>query len=119
MSSCPPSVSTPSNQALCQGTIKPANACSYTAERLRRGDYHCCRPGLHLSWIGDPGGFWDEISVHATRDIGFLLACLDKLQRRVPRYKPLSVGVVLLDLVPSTGHQLDLFEHQKRRDCRR
>jgi hypothetical protein len=45
---------------------------------------------------------------------GFLLACLDKLRRQVPRYKPLSVGVVLLDLVPSAGHQLDLFEHQKR-----
>src|SRR5437762_10622323 len=27
MSPCPPSVSTPSTQALCQGAIKPANAC--------------------------------------------------------------------------------------------
>ena len=27
MSSCPPSASTPSTQALCQGAIKPANAC--------------------------------------------------------------------------------------------
>src|SRR5487761_467008 len=92
MSSGPPSASMPSNQALCQGTIKPANAGSYTAERLRRGDYYCCRLGLHLSWIGDPGGFWDKISFHATRDIGFLLACLGKLRRQVPRYKPLSVG---------------------------
>ena len=29
--------------------------------------------------------------------------------QRVPRYKPLSVGVVLLDLVPAGQHQPDLF----------
>jgi hypothetical protein len=38
--------------------------------------------------------------------------------KRVPRYKPLSVGVVLLDLVPVAQHQPDLFaadtgRHQK------
>jgi hypothetical protein len=64
------------------------------AERLRYGDYYCRRLGLHLSWIGDLGGFWDDISFHETRDAGFLIACLDKLWRRVPRYKPLSVDVV-------------------------
>ena len=84
------------------------------AERLRRGDYYCRRLGLHLSWISDLGGFWDEISFRETRDTGFLLAGLDKLWRRVPRTKPLSVGVVLLDLVPADRHQFDLFEHQKR-----
>jgi DNA polymerase-4 len=84
------------------------------AERLRRGDYYCRRLGLHLSWIGDLGGFWDEISFHETRDTGFLLGGLDRLWTGVPRYKPLSVGVVLLDLVPAASHQLDLFEHQKR-----
>ena len=31
------------------------------AERLRRGDYYCRRLGLHLSWTGDLGGWWDEI----------------------------------------------------------
>jgi hypothetical protein len=98
MSSCPPSASTPSNQALCQGAIKPANACSNAAERLRRGDCYCCRLGLRLSWIGDRGGFWDEISFHETRNTSFLLACLGKLRRQVPRYKPLSVGVVLRGL---------------------
>jgi hypothetical protein len=30
------------------------------AERLRRGDYYCRRLGLHISWIGDLGGWWDE-----------------------------------------------------------
>jgi hypothetical protein len=30
------------------------------------------------------------------------------------RTQPLSVGVVLLDLVPAGQHQLDLFEQQKR-----
>ena len=29
--------------------------------------------------------------------------------QRVPRTKPLSVGVVLLDLVPAAHHQPDLF----------
>ena len=79
------------------------------AERLRRGDYFCRRLGVHLSWTGDLGGFWDETDFHETRDTGFLLARLDELWQRVPRYKPLSVGVVLLDLVPAVQHQPDLF----------
>ena len=75
------------------------------AERLRRGDYYCRRLGLHLSWTGDLDGWWDEVSFNETRDTGFLLGCLDQLWPRVPRYKPLSVDVVLLDLVlpPSTS----------------
>ena len=78
------------------------------AERLRCGDYYCRRLGLHVSWVGDLGGWWDETSFHATRDTGFLLARLDELWRRVPQTKPLSVGVVLLDLVPADRHQPDL-----------
>src|SRR5271170_8260818 len=66
------------------------------AERLRRGAYYCRRLGLHLSWTGDLGGWWDEMSFNETRDTGLLLACLDQLWPRVPGYKPLSVGVVLL-----------------------
>jgi len=62
---------------------------------LRRGDYYCRRLGVHLSWVGDLGGFWDETDFHETRDTGFLLARLEELWQRVPRYKPLSVGVVL------------------------
>jgi DNA polymerase-4 len=79
------------------------------AERLRRGDYYCRRLGLHLSWIRDLGGWWDEITFLETRDTGFLLPRLEQLWRRVPPYKPLSVGVVLLDLVPAGQHQPDLF----------
>jgi DNA polymerase IV len=85
------------------------------AERLRRGDYYCRRLGVHLSWIGDLGGFWDETDFHETRDTGFLLARLDELWRRVPRTKPLSVGVVLLDLVPAAQHQPDLFAADNHR----
>jgi DNA polymerase-4 len=79
------------------------------AERLRRGDYYCRRLGVHLSWVSDLGGWWEETDFHETRDTGFLLARLEELWRRVPRYKPLSVGVVLLDLVPAGQHQPDLF----------
>jgi DNA polymerase IV len=79
------------------------------AERLRRGDYYCRRLGLHLSWVGDLGGWWDETDFHETRDTGFLLARLEEIWDRVPRTKPLSVGVVLLDLVPADQHQPDLF----------
>ena len=85
------------------------------AERLRRGDYYCRRLGLHLSWVGDLGGWWDEVSFNETRDTGFLLGCLDQLWPRVPRTKPLSVGVVLLDLVPAAQHQPDLFEAASQR----
>jgi DNA polymerase-4 len=79
------------------------------AERLRRGDYYCRRLGLHLSWVGDLGGWWDEITFAETRDTGFLLARLEQLWLRVPRTKPLSIGVVLLDLVPASHRQPDLF----------
>jgi hypothetical protein len=38
------------------------------AERLRRSDYYCRRLGLHLSWVADLGGWWDETDFHETRD---------------------------------------------------
>jgi DNA polymerase-4 len=79
------------------------------AERLRRGDYFCRRLGVHLSWVADLGGWWDETDFYETRDTGFLLARLEEIWQRVPRTKPLSVGVVLLDLVPADQHQPDLF----------
>jgi DNA polymerase IV len=85
------------------------------AERLRRGDYYCRRLGLHISWVAGLGGWWDETDFHETRDTGFLLARLDELWPRAPRYKPLSVGVVLLDLVPAAMHQPDLFTFDDRR----
>jgi len=87
------------------------------AERLRRGDYYCRRLGLHLSWLADLGSWWSEINFTESRDTGFLLGRLDQLWAEVPAYKPLSVGVVLLDLVPAAQHQPDLFaadhKHQK------
>jgi nucleotidyltransferase/DNA polymerase involved in DNA repair len=49
------------------------------AERLRRGDYYCRRLGVHLSWVGDLGGWWDETDFHETRDTGFLLGRLEEL----------------------------------------
>jgi hypothetical protein len=55
------------------------------AERLRRGDYYCRRLGVHLSWVSDLGGWWEETDFHETRDTGFLLARLGQLWRRVPR----------------------------------
>jgi hypothetical protein len=82
---------------------------------LRRGDYYCSRLGLHLSWVADLGGWWDEISFQQTRETGFLMARLDQLWLRVPGYKPLSVGIVLLDLVPAIRHQPDLFAADNRR----
>jgi DNA polymerase-4 len=85
------------------------------AERLRRVDYYCRRLALHISWVADLGGWWDETDFHETRDTGFLLARLDELWPRAPRYKPLSVGVVLLDLVPAAMHQPDLFAADTQR----
>jgi DNA polymerase-4 len=79
------------------------------AERLRRGDYFCRRLGLHLSWLGNLGRWWNETNFTETRDTGFLLGRLDQLWTEVPTYKPLAVGVVLLDLVPAERHQPDLF----------
>jgi DNA polymerase IV len=85
------------------------------AERLRRGDYYCRRLGVHISWVADLGGWWDETDFLETRDTGFLLARLDELWPRAQRYKPLSVGVVLLDLVPAAMHQPDLFTFDNQR----
>ena len=85
------------------------------AERLRRGDYYCRRVGLHLSWLGDLGGWWNETNFSETRDTGFLLDRLDQLWTEVPSYKPLSVGVVLLELVPAAQHQPDLFADSPKR----
>jgi hypothetical protein len=70
---------------------------------------------LHLWWIGDLGGWRDEVRFHETGDTGFLLGRLEELWASVPRFKPLSVGVVLLDLVPADKHQFDLFADDARR----
>lgn len=86
------------------------------AARLRNDDYYCRRLGLHLSWAGDLGGYWDEVGFHETRATDFLLDRLDFLWRTVPRFKPVKVGVVLLDLVPAVRHQPDLFDEGRRRD---
>jgi hypothetical protein len=85
------------------------------AERLRRGDYYCRRLGVHLSWVADLGGWWDETDFHETRDTGFLLGRLEELWQRVPRTKPISVGVVLLHLAPAAQHQPDLFAADNHR----
>jgi len=95
------------------GGDQARHACPNAAERLRRGDYYCCRLGLHLSWIGDRGGFWDEISFHEisfheTRDTGFLLTCLGRLRRQVP---PISCG-------PPASRSI-CASTRSGRDCRR
>lgn len=87
---------------------------SKAAERLRHKDYYCRRLGLHLRWMGDLGNWSNEVSFQETRDTVFLLDCLEKLWCGVPAYKPLSVGVTLLDLVPAQHHQPDLFADQER-----
>jgi DNA polymerase-4 len=84
------------------------------AERLRHKDYYCRRLGVSLHWMGDLGGWWDEISFHETRDTDFLLARLEQLWGNAPPFKPLSVGVMLLGLVPAIHHQPDLFASNPR-----
>jgi len=84
------------------------------AERLRHEDYYCRRLGLSLSWLGDLDGSWCDIGFQETRDTGFLLARLEELWATLPPYKPLAVGVVLLQLVPGVKHQPDLFAEAPR-----
>jgi DNA polymerase-4 len=85
------------------------------AERLRHSGYFCRRLGLSLSAAGDWSRFWDEIGFHETQDTDFLLARLAELWRKVPRIKPIKVGIVLLGLVPAAQHQPDLFADNSRR----
>lgn len=86
------------------------------AERLRHQDYYCRRLGLHLRWLGDLGSWWNETSFQETRNTGFLLARLDELWQGMPQFKPLSVGVTLLGLVPAIHHQPDLFTVNAQHD---
>ena len=64
------------------------------------------------------GGFGEEVLREASGAVRGTQFRLEQLWPRVPRYKPLSIGVVLLDLVPASHHQPDLFaadsdRHQK------
>ena len=86
------------------------------AERLRHKDYYCRRLALHLRWMGDLGDWRNETSFPETQDTGFLLARLDELWQNVPAYKPMSVGVTLLRLVPAIHHQPDLFNANERHE---
>ena len=86
------------------------------AERLRRGDYYCRRLGLHLSWIGDLGGWWDEVSFNETRDTGFLLGCLDQLWPRVPALQAALASASCCSIsFPPAQHQPDLFAAANQR----
>src|SRR6202140_91353 len=76
------------------------------AERLRRGDYYCRRLGLHLSWVADLGGWWDETDFLETRDTGYLLARLDQLWPRAPRYKLHSRSSLPLNLQTLTTRKM-------------
>jgi DNA polymerase-4 len=87
---------------------------SKAAERLRHKEYYCRRLSLHLRWMGDLGSWSNEISFQETCETSFLLGRLEELWSGVPSYKPLSVGVTLLDLVPAQHHQLDLFGEGER-----
>jgi DNA polymerase-4 len=71
---------------------------------------------VHLRWLGDLGDWSNETTFHETQDTGFLLRQLARLFETLPSYKPLSVGITLLDLVPATQHQPDLFEGSERQD---
>jgi DNA polymerase-4 len=86
------------------------------AERLRHKDYYCRRLAVHMRWMGDLGSWSNEMTFQETRDTGFLLDRLERLWVGVPEYKPLSVGVTLLDLVPAIHHQPDLFDTQEGED---
>jgi DNA polymerase-4 len=87
---------------------------SKAGERLRNKDYYCRRLCLHLRWMGDLGSWSNEVSFQETRETSFLLARLEELWSGIPTYKPLSVGVTLLDLVPAQHHQPDLFGERER-----
>jgi hypothetical protein len=53
---------------------------------------------------------WRQCITLFTKELpGFKDRDLEELWHRVPHYKPLRVGVVLLDLVPAAQHQPDLF----------
>lgn len=86
------------------------------AERLRHKEYYCRRLGVHVRWMGDLGSWGNEVGFQETQDTGFLLSRLEHLWAGVPAYKPLSVGVTLLDLVPARYHQRDLLDENDRQD---
>jgi hypothetical protein len=75
------------------------------AERLRRGGYYCRRLGVHLSWVSDLGGWWEETDFYETRDTGFLLARHEQLWRRAPRTKPASASCCWTWCLPASISQ--------------
>jgi DNA polymerase-4 len=112
------------HQHVLEPTLRTMEAaCQYAhhllnkaAERLRHKGYYCRRLSVQLRLAGDAGDWSNETTFHETRDTGFLLQQLQRLLAAVPAYKPLSVGVTLLDLVPAAQHQPDLFEANERHD---
>jgi DNA polymerase IV len=87
---------------------------SKAAERLRNREYYRRLLSLHLRWMGDLGSWSSEISFQETCETAFLLGRLEQLWHGVPTYKPLSVGLTLLDLVPAQQHQPDPFGERER-----
>jgi DNA polymerase-4 len=80
------------------------------AQRLRTDEFCCRRLSLDIKWAQGLGHYAEERRFQETQDTQFLLSSLMNLWGAVPNLKPLRIGVVLSDLVPSNAHQTSLFD---------
>lgn len=83
------------------------------AQRLREKGFYARALTLNMKWMNNQSrlGNYDDYRLQfaETQDTRTLLRALGQIWRDVPRLRPLRVGLVLSDLVPSDRHQLDLF----------
>ena len=84
------------------------------ALRLRQENLYCRRLVVNVKWTGEEG-YWsdDRTFTEAQDNLLFNRVFLD-IWKKVPRKKPLRVGVSLTDLVEAGHHQQDLFDRPQK-----
>ena len=57
-----------------------------------------------------------ESKLGETQSTLVLLKVVEEISKQMPSYKPLRVGIILMDFIPSQNHQLSLFDTEKENE---
>jgi len=100
----------PEQRSIDQAKVTVQELLVKAALRLRQESLYCRRLSVDVKWTQDKGHWIDDRTFNEAQDNLTLNRALLDIWQKVPKLKPLRVGVSLSDLVPVTEHQQDLFD---------
>lgn len=100
----------PEQRTIDQAKVTVQELLVKAALRLRQENLYCRRLSVDVKWTQDNGHWIDDRRFNEAQDNLILNRVLLDIWQKVPKLKPLRVGVSLSDLVSATEHQQDLFD---------